>query len=102
MFPSFFIKESPVRCSLEGEMLWYPGDAPVPCQQSQQGPTHKPEQSLTAVSLYESWPLLCQARYFTLHAPLLGNMTSWPAGEQHGLASLHTSISLLIHTSSLD
>lgn len=59
-------------------MLWYPGDAPVSCQQSQQSPTHKQEQNLTAESLYESWPLLCQARYFTLHAPV---------GEDDKLAS---------------
>lgn len=33
---------------------------------------------------------------------LLGKMTSWPAGKQHRLASLHANISLLIHTSALD
>lgn len=67
-----------MRCSIEREMLWYPVDAPVSFQQSQQSPTHTPEQSLTAVSLQESWPLLCQARYFTLHAPV---------GEHDKLAS---------------
>lgn len=75
-------------------MLQYPGNATVSCQQSL---NNKPEQGLWPGAVWLQslcrkpdhscgvCACLFQARYFILNALLLGNMKSWPVGEQHSL-----------------
>lgn len=111
MLPSFFITGVP------SEVLFRGGNAVVArwCSRGMPAEPAKPNAESRASKaqlikqsrvwlqyLCESWPLLWQARYFALHAPLLGSMASWPGGEQHGLASLHANISSLMRTSALD